>query len=216
MRAAAERANNGDASLLLRRQAYYLAAWDSSPEGATWLSDAAGREFRRLRAGGRWTPEWPAARSLSVARACQGDPYPLKRFVETSLDGETLETANLVYWAYWIGAIAEPAADDRFMAERELSLQQASILLHHLASELDAGQPYAELTVHSVLTLVSRWPQLLEADPALAATLSERSGRILDSASIFLPQQELSAINLAARNAVAAGDSQKRGWPSAE
>lgn len=216
VRAAAERAGDGETSLLLRRQAYYLAAWDASPEGSAWLSDAAHGEFRRLRVGGRWTPEWPAVRSLSVARACQGDPYPLQRFIGSALDGEDLETANLVYWAYWIGAIAEPAADDRFMAERELNLQQASVLLHHLAFALDTAQPYAELTVHSTLVMASRWPQLLEADPVLAGTLSERSERILDSASVPLPRREVSAINLAARNAIATTDSQKRGWPSAE
>jgi transcriptional regulator with XRE-family HTH domain len=216
VRAAAETAGDGEASLLLRRQAYYLAAWDASPEGSTWLSDAAQGEFRRLRVGGRWTPEWPAVRSLSVARACQGDPYPLQRFIGSALDGEDLETANLVYWAYWIGAIAEPAADDRFMAERELNLQQASVLLHHLGFALAAAQPYAELTVHSALVMVNRWPQLLEADPALAEILSSGSERILDSASVPLPRQEVSAINLAARNAIAVTDSHKRGWPSAE
>ncbi len=201
VRAAAERAAAGEASLLLRRQAYYLAAWDVSPEGTAWLSDAAHGEFRRLRVGGRWTPEWPAARSLSVARACQGDPHPLQGFLGSALDGDDLETANLVYWAYWIGAIAEPAADDRFMAERELSLQQASILLHHLASALDAAQPYAMLTVHSALVMITRWPQLLEADPALAGMLADRSERILDHPPVPLPRRELAAINLAARGA---------------
>jgi len=36
---------------------------------------------------------------------------------------------------YWAGPVAEPAADDRFMAERQLGIQQASILPHHLASD---------------------------------------------------------------------------------
>lgn len=215
VRAAAERAADDEASLLLRRQAYYLAAWDASPEGSAWLSDAAHREFRRLHVGGRWTPEWPAARSLSVARACQGDPLPLQRFIGDALGGEDLETANLVYWAYWVGAIAEPAADDRFMAERQLSVQQASILLHHLASTLDAEQPYAELTVHSTLVMVSRWPQLLGADRVLAGTLEDQSERILGTPSIPLPRRELSAINLAARNALTAASPQ-RGQPDAD
>jgi hypothetical protein len=96
------------------------------------------------------------------------------------------------------------------MAERELSLQQASVLLHHLAFALDTAQPYAELTVHSTLVMASRWPQLLEADPVLAGTLGERSERILDSASVPLPRREVRAINLAARNAIAVTDSQKR------
>jgi hypothetical protein len=165
-----------------------------------WLADASRSASRQLQIGWRWTPEWPVARSLAIARACQGDPDPLQRFIRDGLDGEDRELANLTYWAYWIGAIPEPAADDGFMAERDLSPDQAALLLRHLAATLGDSQPYATLTAHSAAVLVTRWPGLLAADPALSGQLGQNAQTLLDTGGVPEARRDLDAIHVAVRD----------------
>jgi len=199
VRQAADRAPAAESGMLLRRQAYYLAAWDASPNGIAWLGDAGRAVNKQLRLTGKWSPGWPVARSLAVAQSHRGDREPLRAFIRRELADDACDLANLTYWAYWIGADAEPASDDGFMAERSLDTQQAAALLRHLARGLCAEQPYVELSVHAILSIVRRWPGLLGYDQRTAAVLCENSALLLDEAPLpAFSRKELSHVHLAA------------------
>ena len=202
IRTAAEASSAGDDGSLLRHQAYYLAAMDTSAQGTAWLSDAARAESSRLQLTGKWTPSWAVARSLVVATACQGDPGPLRWFIGNHLADHVCDEANLSYWAYWTGADPEPASGEEFMIERRLDVHRAGVLLHHLTVNLSAALPYAELSVESARSVLRRWPGLLRRDSQTAATLADRTAQILDSGQ--LPAQArpaLSDLHLTARSA---------------
>ncbi|WP_234376298.1 hypothetical protein [Streptomyces sp. CB01201] len=69
-----------------------------------------------------WSSLWPEARSTATALARQGDPQPLRDFIERALvDDDAGEAANLNYWAYWLGAASRPQPSDLFMRDRELT-----------------------------------------------------------------------------------------------
>jgi hypothetical protein len=187
---------------LLRHQAYYLAAMDASPEGTAWLSDTARTESSRLRLTGKWTPSWAVARSLVVATACQGDPDPLRWFISNHLADAVCDEANLSYWAYWTGSDPEPASGEEFMVERRLDVHRAGALLHHLAGNLSAALPYAELSVESARSLLRRWPGLLRRDSQTAAVLTGKTAQLLDSGQHSAPARAaLSDLHRTARNA---------------
>ena len=161
---------------LLRRQAYYHVSWDSSPEARDWLSTMYRSEQNRLYGLDRWSPDWVTIRSLSVARACQGDPEPLSRFIATGLTSDDCKAANLNYWAYWAGEIPETQQTDDFMASPGRTWAGIR-LLRRLTGNLVSLNPYVELNIHSVLTLLQSHKalrHLLEDDLALASALTAR------------------------------------------
>jgi transcriptional regulator with XRE-family HTH domain len=202
IREAATTSPAGDSGALLRHQAYYLAAMDTSPEGNAWLSETARAESSRLRLTGQWTPEWAVARSLVVATACQGDPDPLRWFIGNYLADHVCDEANLSYWAYWTGSDPEPASGEEFMVERRLDVHRAGGLLHHLAANLSVALPYVELSVESVRSLLLRWPDLLRRDSQTAATLAGKTAQILDSGQLPVQTRPaLSELHLTARSA---------------
>jgi transcriptional regulator with XRE-family HTH domain len=179
VREAADRSAVGAGHLL--HQAYYLAALDTSDGGAAWLADAGRAEARRIRLTGKWNPDWAVARSLAIAAACQGDPGPLRWFIRDHPSDPACDEANLAYWAYWIGSDGELASGEEFMVSRPLDIRRGTALMQHLVGNLTPALPYAELSVRSLGSLLRRWPGMLAADPALAASLGGRTSRMLDT-----------------------------------
>lgn len=182
-RASAALVQSKPANVLLRRQAYYLASWDVTTGGRDWLHDVQRREAGQKPALYGWSPQWVAARSLVVARARQGDPDPLRHFLETALGSDELEAANLNYWAYWIGEIRGARHGDDFMAGG-LSNWGGMALLERLHDQLLATEPTVELYVHSVWALIRCRPWLLEGDPALRLSLGARLHALQAEASL--------------------------------
>lgn len=202
LRQVAEHANNGDpGAVLLRRQIYFMAGWDRSPDGRTWLADQERRELHRLRRGDGWTPDWVAGRSLAVARACQGDREQLHHFIAHQLaDTDICEAANLNYWAYWIGEQPTAATSDDFMAQ-DLGAWRGTALLRHLTAGLDPTTPYLDLSVHTVWALLARRPHLLDDDAALTAELHRRTERLLAEPTDLSPlaRRELDQLHFLTR-----------------
>jgi transcriptional regulator with XRE-family HTH domain len=185
IREAATRANGTGTGCLLRHQAYFLTAMDTSPEGSAWLADVARGERRHLRLTGEWSPEWAVARSLAVAVARQGDPEPLRWFIDRHMADPKCDEANLTYWSYWTGSDPETAATEEFMIERPLPAHRGGALLHYLAANLSVtAHPDFELSVATVVSLVRRWPDLLCCDRPLAADLAARASDLLDQRTL--------------------------------
>lgn len=186
LRITAERAGSNPSAILLRRQAYFMVAWDDSPTGRDWLARAERAELRHLRQRDGWTPGWVASRSLAVARACQGDRQQLRHFIATQMADDSAEAANLNYWSYWIGEQSGAATSDDFMAG-DLGPWRGTALLRHLTEGLRPSTPYLELSIHSVWALLGRRPYLLGDDPALTAHLAGRVVALLDSDADLSP-----------------------------
>ncbi|GGP84665.1 helix-turn-helix domain-containing protein [Streptomyces melanogenes] len=182
LRDVAERASG--AGVLLRRQAAYLASYDDSPDTSAWTAQVLhkGRGALSLRG---WSSSWPEARSTATALARQGDPQPLRDFIERALvDDDAGEAANLNYWAYWLGAASCPQPSDLFMRDRDLTGWDPLTLLRLLVQGLHEAPTYAELYVHSLWALLYAHPWLPQATPSVAAVLGERVGHILDVSEI--------------------------------
>ncbi len=187
-------------SVLLRRQAYYMIAWSREDETRTWLSDMQRQEQRRIRRLDGWSPLWVAARSLAVARSCQGDKEPLLHFVDTAIDAsDVCEAANLNYWAYWAGATAQAEYTDEFMAT-DLGPWAGATLLRRLQENLTGPQPYIELSVHSIWALLQRRGGILEEDAQLTSSLFDKIGALLDQGQVSpRSRKKLEQVYFAAR-----------------
>lgn len=186
-------------AMLLRRQVYYMAAWD--PESEQWLASTERYEIRQhgRRAHG-WTPAWPLLRSIAVARACQGDPTLLHDFIENHLADDLCEAANLNYWSYWVEETTGIAGSDDFMAV-DLGARQGGTLLRHLADGLAPDVPYLPLSIHASCALIQRRPALIMEDHELARRLEDQAAKLLDL-RVGLPartRRELENIRFAAK-----------------
>lgn len=180
LRETAEAARRPGSGTLLHRQALYLASYDRGPEAASWTVHAL-HARRGVLAGRGWSEHWAEARSTATALARLRDPQPLLDFIERSLVGDdTAEAANLNYWAYWLGGVRLPQADDRFMQDRELSGWDPVTLLRGLTYGMHRAPGYVDLYVHTLWALLTAHPWLSQASPALARDLAERTGRLLD------------------------------------
>lgn len=191
LRAAAERASAAlvaaePASVLLRRQACYLASWDLTAEGRDWLVDVQPDEGHRRHGLHEWSPQWAAARSLVVARARQGDPEPLRHFLRTRLTSDELEAAGLNYEAYWVGETRGAKHGDDFMAGG-LGSWSGVALLEQLRDRLRPAEPTVELSIHTACALVGCRPWLLESAPALRHSLGTRLHVLQADSSLSSP-----------------------------
>ncbi|MEU6539726.1 XRE family transcriptional regulator [Streptomyces sp. NPDC047000] len=180
LREAAESAlRAGEDGLLLHRQALYLCSYDGTPEATAWTGQAlyARRDLVTVRG---WTPHWAAARSAAVALARLGDPLPLLDFIDRAMAGDdTAETANLTYWAYWLGSIQESQRDDGFMRCGHGHWEPVR-LLRGLTAGLHQAPAYVDLHVHSLWALLTRHRWLPLADPEAAERLYTYTSALLD------------------------------------
>ncbi|MFF4652582.1 helix-turn-helix domain-containing protein [Streptomyces sp. NPDC001380] len=183
MRAAAVLGHRaGEDGALLRRQALYLCSYDDAPDTAAWLAGMRRRLPSPRR--DRWTPYWADQRSVAASLTRHGDTDAIHAFIADGLGGLG-ETANLNYWAYWLGVDTLPQADDSFMATRPTGSWDGLALLRRLTGRLAPHLGCIDLNVHSVWALVgSRRGLLSAADPELTGDLGRRVTRLLDSGAV--------------------------------
>ncbi|MFI5804499.1 XRE family transcriptional regulator [Streptomyces sp. NPDC051561] len=185
---------------LLHRQALYLASYDKGPETASWTTQAL-HGTRGILAPRGWTPQWTQVRSTATALARLGDPEPLLEFIDRSVaDDDQGEAANLNYWAYWLGAVAQPQADDLFMRDPQQPLWDPVTLLRCLSQSLHPAPGYVDLYAHSLWALLNRHPWLPQASAVLAAELETQIEQLLDGGRISpRSRRELSAVHYVLR-----------------
>jgi hypothetical protein len=175
----AERSTHSD-DALLRRQAVYLLGFDTRPQAVDWLRE----DWKRV---GRRTVQHSdiagllEARSASVALASAGDPTHLHDFADHMTDTRT-ETANLNYWAYWIGELNDEQTSDAFMLDGDTRSWVGARLLHHLMHRLEPESSHLPLNLRTLYALIASRPGL-------------RSGRPADRASLALVLAKLASTN---------------------
>ncbi|WP_329585492.1 XRE family transcriptional regulator [Kitasatospora sp. NBC_01250] len=170
----------GEKTALLRRQVWYLSSYDRNRDVVEWFGGMQ-RRGRIPSAGSGWSPRWAEARSVAAALARQGDPELLRDFIARSItDNDDFETANLNYWAHWLGVDSHPKVSDDFMAEREHPAWDASALLRQFTIRLDRAGEYTDLYVHSIWALMLTRRSLADADPFTARDLAARVRVLLD------------------------------------
>lgn len=176
-------ARAGEDGLLLHRQALYLCSYDRMPEATSWMGHALHTRRDLITVRG-WTSHWTTARSTAVALARLGDPQPLWDFIDRAMaDDDAAETANLNYWAYWLGAIQEPQPNDVFMRQGPGNWEPLR-LLKGLTVGLHQAPAYVDLYVHSLWALLTTHRWLPLADPELTDTLFAHSSGLLDHNAI--------------------------------
>lgn len=183
LREVAEAAQKPGGDSLLHRQALYLASYDRGPKATSWTAQTL-HARRDVLARRGWSEGWAEARSTATALARLGDPQPLLDFIERSLaDDDAAETANLNYWAYWLGGVRLPQANDGFMRERGPASWDPVTLLRGLTYGMHDAPGYVDLYVHTLWTLLTAYPWLPQASRGLADELADRTGRLLDGGS---------------------------------
>ncbi|MBK3624895.1 helix-turn-helix domain-containing protein [Streptomyces sp. MBT49] len=194
MRRTAEQAR-GDGQFLLRRQALYLSGYDAAGDTADWLAHQ-----QRTERPGDWLTSWLNGRSVAAVAARQGDRDRMTHFIDTALlDNEQGESANLAYWAYWVGETTTPQLSDDFIADDSLGPWTGDRLLAHLVDGLAPVHGYVDLNIHSVWALLQVRPNLLRSGVA-ARALRERLPIMLDSRELSARgRRELESIRYAIR-----------------
>jgi hypothetical protein len=169
-----------EAHAVLRRQAIYLLGFDEREPTRQWLRD---EQHAALRAAGRFdtVPSWVAVRSSAVALAQEGDPEPLAAFVARGLGDDDQDTANVNYWAYWVGEIGDTQVDDRFMTEVPTRPWSGALLLEHLVPRVREGSPHLALNAHTLWALILSRPRVLEEQPHLRTQVGHQVERVLDA-----------------------------------
>ncbi|WP_258016354.1 XRE family transcriptional regulator [Streptomyces sp. AJS327] len=192
-------ARSGEDGMLLHRQALYLCSYSRAAESTSWMRHAL-RTRRDLIASRGWTPHWATARSTATALVRLGEPQPLLDFIDGAMvDNDAAEIANLNYWAYWLGALREPQANDGFMRERSVAWEPVR-LLRELVTGLRQAPAYVDLYVHSLWALLAyhRWLPL--ADRELTDGLSTHTTQLLDEDGVSRrARRELNAVHYVLR-----------------
>lgn len=170
----AEQAKADPAHGLLRRQATYLLGFDGRADTAGWLR---GEWRRAARAPADDLPGMLARRSAAVARASLGDAESLQDFVAT-LDRYRDATANLNYWAHWVGELPHEQRDDAFMTEVDPRSWGGLTLANHLVSRLDPQSPHLPLNIATLHALIASRPALLSDWPQVRTALAGALDRV--------------------------------------
>ena len=190
---AAESADSADGALL-RRQATFLLGFDVRSDSLAWIEN---EQRRCVRTVGRTSSgvSWAGRRSAAVAAAYAGDRAPLTAFLHRDLQEHRSQVANLNYWAYWVGEIAEAQADDSFM-ESTTPTWSGTRLLAHFIDKLDPSTAHIELTVRSLWSLLMSRPDVPRlAGRATRATALRRIEFLLDTCTEPGMRQELGGID---------------------
>ncbi|MGL5866775.1 MAG: helix-turn-helix domain-containing protein [Dermatophilaceae bacterium] len=173
--------SSGVSQSVLRRQATYLLGFDRRASSAGWLETRA----RAAVARASFELNVPAGielRSLGLALARRGDPEPIRQVIDRTLSSDRHVTANLNYWAYWLGELIEPHADDAHLLATGAERWSGARVVDHLVAHLD--DDHADLNVHSLWCLVRARPRLLGDLPALRRQMDEKVSRVdVDSLS---------------------------------
>ncbi|MEU9732865.1 helix-turn-helix transcriptional regulator [Streptomyces sp. NPDC048002] len=198
MRQTAERARRAD-QFLLRRQALYLSGYDDEADTAEWLAHQQGTERPSS-----WLIDWLNARSVAAVAARHGDRDRMGHFIDTELVGDDNgESANLRYWAYWVGEATNLELSDDFIASSSPMPWPGDKLLLHLAQGLAPHHGYVDLNIHSLWSLLAIRPNLLTSGAASRA-LHDRLPIMLDSRGLSARgRRELESIAYAIRLAEA-------------
>ncbi|MFF0221947.1 helix-turn-helix transcriptional regulator [Streptomyces sp. NPDC004629] len=198
MRRTAEQAR-GSKQFLLRRQSLYLSGYDQATDTADWLTHQ-----QRTERPGDWLTAWLNNRSVAAVAARQGDRDRMAYFVDSALqDDDAGESANLAYWAYWVGETNVPQLSDDFIADGSLGPWPGDRLLAHLVEGIAPEHGYVDLNVHSVWSLLQVRPNLLRSGAA-ARALRDRLPIMLDSGELSpRGRRELESIRYAIRLAEA-------------
>jgi transcriptional regulator with XRE-family HTH domain len=188
-----------DDTALARRQAIYLLSFDTRANTADWLRT---EQRRTLRAAWRTdhVPSWVAIRDSASGLAQGGDRDPLRAFLQHGLTTDQLEQANLNYWAYWAGEIADVQVDHDFVVRVNPRDWNGTRLLRHLVNHLDPGCGHAELRIHAVWTLLLAHPALLSSHSGLRSAVAGAVERLAGDNNLSLEtRRELSDISYAVR-----------------
>lgn len=174
MRRTAEEARGGP--FLLRRQALYLAGYDDAADTSDWLA-----QQQRAERPDDWLTKWLNARSVAAVAARQGDRDRMNHFITTALeDDDAGETANLSYWAYWIGESPHLQLSDDFIAATTAPTWHGHKLLQHLVAGLSPEQGFFDLNVHTLWALLAARPNLLRAQSTPGHALRDQLTVLLD------------------------------------
>lgn len=182
---------------LLRRQAVYLLGYDRRPSTMAWLT----HEYQRIVRGNGalLTPTgFLLARSAALGLARQGDLDPIRRFIGTDLTEPQHATANLVYWAYWLGEIPDAYSSDGDMLQGGETAWTGHRLLTHLLDHLQDPK-HADLNAHTLWSLVLARPNLLDTGALSRTEASTKVEAALHDGLDQRAYRELSEVYFATR-----------------